>query len=82
MGKVNYFLVGGKFDGEVHPFAPKAPGESITIIETNDYTKQMFTEFYVVTDYIIPELPQYKIAALEGIPLHEVKRAVKNVLGH
>ncbi|CAH3907126.1 hypothetical protein ACYA34_18650 [Klebsiella pneumoniae] len=82
MENVSYFLVGGKFDGEVHKFAPRASGESIIIIETNDYTKQKFTEFYVVTDYLIPELPQYKVATLEGITVKEIKIAVKNVLGH
>ena len=82
MEKVKYFLVGGTFDGEVHSHAPKAIGESIIIIEINDYSKKRLTEFYVVTDYIIPELPQYKVATLEGIPLEEVKRAIKKVLGY
>ena len=36
MENVSYFLVGGKFDGEVHKFVPRASGESIIIIETND----------------------------------------------
>ncbi|EOV5397680.1 hypothetical protein ACOQWH_004011 [Cronobacter turicensis] len=82
MEKVNYFLVGGTFDGEIHLFAPKASGETIVIIETNDYAKKKLTEFYVVSDYLIPEMPHYKVAALEGIPHQEIKRAIKKVLGY
>lgn len=81
MKEVNYLLVGGAFDGEIHPLSPKTTGETIVIVEVNDYTKKKLTEFYVVSDYLIPELPQHKVATLEGIPEQEIKRAIKKALG-
>jgi len=81
MENIKYLLVGGKFDGEIQSFGPKRAGDSFVITETNDYTKHMFKEVYIVTDYLIPALPNHMVATIEGIPDAEIKIAVKNVLG-
>ena len=81
MERVKYFLVGGKFDGEVHPFILKSPGDILTIVEVNDYTKHKWIELYTVSDFVIPELPDYRVATIEGVSDQYIQASVKKMLG-
>ncbi|WP_380177804.1 hypothetical protein [Kalamiella sp. sgz302252] len=82
MENFNYLLVGGEFDSEIQSFSPKSTGDTFVITETHNHTEHVWKEVYTVSDYLIPALPNYRVATAEGISDAEVKIAVKNILGY